>query len=220
MSVRGISTITLGAIAFGVLATACSNGTGASSDLGNVNEAVAGETTDKSGVTERIIVTVGQPANLDLVPVDSPAVLVAPWEYDPGRNCEFADISVPSVEVDRGVAQQSGVHVAYFIAEFESSEIAEGVQSSVSRCYPEYTATLAATLGRTPGTTDLQQQQELSFNGTTEFETRVSPPSFGDPGPVTFTARDDRTVAFLIDLDNTLDVHDAWNLAGELVHGS
>lgn len=203
----------------GALGTACSGGTDANSDLGNVDDIVVSETTDDNGVTERLIVTVGQPANLDLVPINSAVELVAPWEYDPGSSCMSVNIPVPSVEVDRGIAEQSGVYVAYFVAEFENVEMAADAQSGVGFCYPAHTVTLAEALGRTPGATDLQQQQELSSNGLTEFETRVSPPRFGDPGPVTFTARDDNTVAFLIDLDNRFDIHDGWNLAGELVHG-
>lgn len=215
-----IAAIATGAITLGLLSGACSTAGPSvdqqSSDLGNVKEVLLSESTDENGVTEEITITLGNPASLNLTPIDTSVNLVSPWDYVPGESCQLDELPMPTTELNRGLAEQSGLHLVYFVAEFDTAEAAHDAQSGSSYCYPNYTTTLAADLGRSPGVATVERLQETSFNGNAEVDTRISPPPFNDEGPVIFSARQDRVVAILIDLDNSLDSYDGMNLAREL----
>jgi hypothetical protein len=202
-----------------LIGAGCSGEPAERGELGTVREVVVSESTSDDGVTESLIVTLGTPAELALEAVDTGAVAVAPWEFDPGDACVGRDVPVPTGEHGRGIAMQRGVHVAYFIATYADADAAHEAQSSLM-CYHRATAALATDVGRTPGTPSHEQRQEMGWDGAHQTETRISPPMFQDDGPVVFSGRVDEVVAFLVDLDNGLDEFDGPNLAVQLAESA
>lgn len=211
--------------AFTIVGVACSGGAGSNGDsagageLGTVREVVVEETVNADGSTETITVTLGDPASLAFEPVATDVAIVAPWETPDRENCMGPEIPQPIAELDRGVAEQGGVQLAYFVAGYASNEAASGAMSALL-CYHDLAAEMADDLGRQPGEAAVGSRQELSHMGGEPAEFRISRPMFGDEGPAIFSARTGATLAFLIDLDNGLDEYDGPNLVAELTEAS
>jgi len=208
-----------------IVGVACSGGSTSNSDsarageLGTVREVVVEETVNADGSTEVVTVTFGEPASLAFEPVATDVAIVAPWETPERENCMGPEIPQPVAELDRGVAEQGGLQLAYFVAEYDTNEAASGAMSALL-CYHDLATEMAAELGRQPGEATVGSRQEISNMGGEPAEFRISPPMFGDEGPAIFSARTGATLAFILDLDNGLDEFDGPNLAAELAEAS
>lgn len=200
-----------------IAGAACSGGDSPNADgeLGTVERIVVDETVGADGVTERITVTVGTPASLDVEPVDTDVEVVAPWEVSSTASCVGDEVPQPVAESTRGVVTQQGVHLAVVVARFADDEAAHDAQSG-GFCYREIAAATAAQLGRSPGVSDLASQQGLDVDGGVPTEFRISVPPFDESGPTVFSGRRGASLAVVVDLDNGLDEHDGPNLALEL----
>ncbi len=187
----------------------------ADGELGTVERIVLDETVGADGVTERITVTVGTPASLDVEPVETGVAVIAPWEVSSTATCVGDEVAQPVDESTRGIVTQQGVHLAVVVARFADDEAAHDAQSG-GFCYREIAAATAAELGRSPGVSALDPQQGLDVDDGVQTEFRISVPPFDEPGPTVFSGRRGASLAFVIDLDNGLDEHDGPNLALEL----
>ncbi|NQY56227.1 MAG: hypothetical protein HRT86_07050 [Ilumatobacteraceae bacterium] len=205
------------AVGSGAAALLTSGNSTDDNQLDAVEDVVVSDQSNVDGVRERVILTLNEPADLDFDDVDRTAEFVVPSAYTPGQECLWSAPPQPTAELDRGIGVQHGVHLAYFVAQFESDSMAAAAASSVSDCYRYYAARLAEDLGRSPGVSQLDRDQEFTIEGGMQLETRIASPSFNEPGPVGFSARNGSAVAVLLDLDNALDTFDGPSLASDLV---
>lgn len=211
---RGASAAGLAGIA--LLGSACigsSEDDQAAGELGRVDEVVLSETVGDDGVTETITVSVGRPARLTMTTVDSGADLVSPGELEPSDSCLRFATPEPLEDTFRGIGEQDGVELAYFVAEYTDGDAANDAMSGASLCYLDYAAEVAAGRGFEPSVSPHDPLQFLDLHDGEQFEFRIHTQDFDDEGPAVYSARLGSTVATVIDLDNQLDQFDAESLS-------